>query len=66
MSHFVIRFEGGDEIMSFGPSELLGGMTPQYQTPTGYTVEDSFLVVTYDGGAKRRIPLHRVIDILEG
>lgn len=67
MSDFIIRLDDGTNHQNGGPSEDLGlSFSPAYQTPTGFTEDGSFLIITYDGGAKRRIPLRRVVDILEG
>lgn len=67
MSNFLIRVDSGEVYQNDGPAEHLGfPFSPEHQTPTAYTTEGPLLVITYDGGAKRRIPLRHITDILEG
>lgn len=64
MKDFAIHVEG-DVVYRKGVQEHLGSKLG-YQSPTSFAIEESFLVITFDGGAKKGIPLRRIDEITEG
>lgn len=63
MTHFEVTAEDGTRYAK-GDSKHLGPLGPQTISTLGE--EKDFLVVGFDGGARVRIPMRRVAEIVEG
>lgn len=64
MSYFEVTVEDGTRYAK-GESKHLGHpLGPQAPLTLGEV--DGFLVIGFDKGARVRIPMHRVIEIVEG
>lgn len=64
MNHFEVVIEGGVTYRKGDGKHLGHPLGPQ--APLTLSEANGFLVIGFDGGARVRIPMKRVIEIVEG
>lgn len=64
MTHFEVTVEGGITYTKGEGKHLGHPLGPQ--APSTLSEADGFLIISFDGGARVRIPMKRVVEILEG